>query len=273
MASSPVPVQVVQTGVLAGKTVVAIAAGEDHSLALCSDGTVAAWGSESYGGNRRRPIHRSHVPVAVNSSGVLAGKSVVRIAAGRRHSLVVCSDGTAVGWGFNIPANSEMAATLHSNLVPMPVDQSGVLAGKQIVALAGGEFFSLALCSDGTLASWGNNNSGQLGNGVSYVSSNVPVLVNQSGVLAGRTVVEIAPDTAMRWRAARTVSSPDGEPISTGTLATARPASGAASYGGWHGHTRRSHAPDLGPDLFSITLTHDGTLAAWGMEWIGPTRG
>ena len=39
-----VPVPVTTTGVLAGKTVVAIAAGGYHSLALCSDGTVAAWG-------------------------------------------------------------------------------------------------------------------------------------------------------------------------------------------------------------------------------------
>ena len=34
---------------LYGKTVVAIAAGSSHSLALCSDGTVAAWGYNAYG--------------------------------------------------------------------------------------------------------------------------------------------------------------------------------------------------------------------------------
>lgn len=48
------PVPVTTTGVLAGKTVVAIAAGGSapnagHSLAVCSDGTVAAWGWNSYG--------------------------------------------------------------------------------------------------------------------------------------------------------------------------------------------------------------------------------
>ena len=42
--NSSVPVVVNQTGVLASKTVVAIAAGNQHSLALCSDGTMAAWG-------------------------------------------------------------------------------------------------------------------------------------------------------------------------------------------------------------------------------------
>ena len=34
---------------LFGKTVVAVAAGDSHSLALCSDGTVAAWGYNTYG--------------------------------------------------------------------------------------------------------------------------------------------------------------------------------------------------------------------------------
>lgn len=43
------PVPVLQSGVLAGRTVVAVAAGASHSLALCADGTVAAWGNNLYG--------------------------------------------------------------------------------------------------------------------------------------------------------------------------------------------------------------------------------
>jgi hypothetical protein len=76
-------------GRLAGKTVVAIATGDSHSLALCSDGTVAAWGYNL------RPAWRQHhdqspVPVEVNTaSGVsaLSGKTVVAVAAGGFHSL------------------------------------------------------------------------------------------------------------------------------------------------------------------------------------------
>lgn len=189
-ASSPVPVRVVQTGVLAGKNVIAIAAGNDHNLALCSDGTVAAWGNTNHGKLGDGAATDRRFPVAVNTSGVLAGKRVVRIAAGHNHSLALCSDGTVVAWGRNDSGQLGNGQTLEAR-VPLTIQQSGVLAGKQVIALGGGEFFSLALCSDGTLASWGSNNSGQLGNG-GNLRSTVPVLVNRDGVLAGKSVVEIA---------------------------------------------------------------------------------
>ena len=41
------PVDVVSTGILADRILVSVAAGDVHSLALCSDGTVAAWGGNS----------------------------------------------------------------------------------------------------------------------------------------------------------------------------------------------------------------------------------
>ena len=47
------------------------------------------------------------------------------------------------------------------------------------------------MCTDGTLASWGNNASGQLGNN-STTSSNVPVLVNTSVLKAGERFVPLA---------------------------------------------------------------------------------
>jgi alpha-tubulin suppressor-like RCC1 family protein len=269
-ASSPVPVQVVQTGVLAGKTVIAIAAGEEHSLALCSDGTVAAWGTSIYGMIGDGAFTDRRVPVAVNTSGVLAGKTVVRIAAGRRHSLAVCSDGTAAGWGFNGSGQLGNGQALISNPLPLAVDQSGVLAGKQIAALAGGEHFTLALCTDGTLASWGSNNSG-LGTGVGYMSSNVPLLVNQSGVLAGRTVVEIA--TGYSHALARCT---DGflagwganfyGSLGDGTLSDQLLPVAVVNTGILSGRTPRDLAA---AGYFSFALNRDGILASWGWNGSG----
>lgn len=101
---SPVPVDVLVTGALAGKTVVAVAAGYEHSLALCSDGTVAAWGSNMNGQLGNNSTDGSPVPVAVNTdsgTSALFGKTVVAVAAGDRHSLALCSDGTVAAWGVN----------------------------------------------------------------------------------------------------------------------------------------------------------------------------
>src|ERR1017187_2879404 len=89
------PVPVTATGLLAGKTVVALAAGNAHSLALCSDGTVLAWGDNTYGQLGDNSITSRNVPGAVNTaSGVsaLSGKVVVGISAGFAHSLALCSD-------------------------------------------------------------------------------------------------------------------------------------------------------------------------------------
>ena len=75
--------------------------------------------------------------------------------------------------------------------MPVAVDRSGVLAGKFVIAAAAGINSSLALCSDGTLAAWGWNAGGELGNNT-QVDSYVPVLVTTSGLPAGQRFVAVA---------------------------------------------------------------------------------
>ncbi|MHA3770083.1 RCC1 domain-containing protein [Verrucomicrobiota bacterium sgz303538] len=191
--SSPVPVAVDTTGVLAGKTIVAVTAGQNHSLALCSDGTVAAWGDNRLGQLGRTSIQTSKVPVMVNNTaGALAGKTVISVAAGSAHSLALCTDGTLAAWGYNL--NGQLGNnSFTQSAVPLMVNNTaGALAGKTVIAVAAGNTHSLALCSDGTLAAWGNNARGQLGNnGSTTGSSVVPAAVDTSGVLAGKSVVSI----------------------------------------------------------------------------------
>ena len=61
----------------------AISTGDNHSLALKSDGTVVGWGS--YGSGQATP------PAGLSD--------VVAIAAGGFHGLALKLDGTVVGWG------------------------------------------------------------------------------------------------------------------------------------------------------------------------------
>ncbi|MCX6878707.1 MAG: cadherin-like beta sandwich domain-containing protein [Verrucomicrobia bacterium] len=196
--SSNHPLAVNTAGVLSGKPVVAVAAGGYHSLALCSDGTVAAWGFNSNGQLGNNSTTNSLVPVAVNTAGVLSGKTVVAIAAGgsfaSSHSLALCSDGTLTSWGDNNYGQLGNNSNVQSK-VPVAVSTAGVLADKTVVAVAAsgayGSAHSLALCSNGTLAAWGYNAYGQLGNG-SVTDSPVPVAVNAAGVLSGKMVIAVA---------------------------------------------------------------------------------
>jgi len=176
-------VLVTQEGALDGKTVTAIAAGDLTTVALCSDGTVTAWGYNAFGQLGNNSTINSTVSVLVTQSGVLAGKTVTAIACGSGHSLALCSDGTLAAWGYNNNGQLGNNSTSSSS-VPVLVIQNGVLAGKAVTAIATSDSHNIALCADGSLAAWGYNVYGQLGNN-STSSSSVPVLVNTSALQAG----------------------------------------------------------------------------------------
>ncbi len=278
--SRSLPVPVTATGVLASKTVVAIAGGSGHSLALCSDGTVAAWGNNSSGQLGDNTRTQRNVPVAVNAvSGVSAlyGKTVVAIAAGLGHSLALCSDGTVAAWGDNSYGqlgDNRVSGLL--SLVPVAVNRdSGVSAlyGKTVVAIAGGGSHSLALCSDGTVAAWGYNVSGQLGDNTT-TQRLVPVAVNTaSGVSAlyGKLVVAIAAGcwhslalcsdgTVAAW--GRNAEGEVGDNTTTARLvpvAVDTVSGVSALYG-------KTVVALRAGQMHSLALCSDGAVAAWGFN-------
>ncbi|HTR88573.1 MAG TPA: IPT/TIG domain-containing protein, partial [Solirubrobacteraceae bacterium] len=169
----------------------AVAAGGEHSLALLAGGTVDAWGGDEYCqlGYRAVKIHEeeeeiieepeeepfSDVPVAVEGlNGVHA------IAAGGRHSLALLSGGGVMAWGNG--SSGQLGNGAAPACQPSPVAVSG-LAGVSSVA-AGGED-SMALLSDGAVMSWGEDKSGELGDGSFGAFSDVPVQVVGLGEVAG----------------------------------------------------------------------------------------
>ncbi len=155
------------TGTLAG--VSAIAAGGAHSLALKSDGTVVAWGSDIYGqlGNGAMIVADRSAPVEVLSIGGIGLLSnVVAIAAGNLHSLALTSVGAVVAWGTDGNGQLGNGAVIGDQPAPVAVlgvGGSGTLT--DVTAIAAGALHNLALRSDGTVVGWGNDFYGQLGNG------------------------------------------------------------------------------------------------------------
>ncbi|MFC7337592.1 hypothetical protein ACFQY0_10420 [Haloferula chungangensis] len=188
-ASSATPVAVSRSGVLAGKTVTAISSGSVHNVALTSDGSLITWGSNQYGQLGTGSTMGSPTPVEISNSGDLAGRSVVSIAAGGNHTLVLTADGRIYSWGAN--QDGQLGGSSYSSSIPLPVSGDGLIDGKTVVAIAAGAAHSLAVTSDGRVYAWGDNRSDQLGTG-SFFGSSIPTAVGTDGLLAGKTIVAVA---------------------------------------------------------------------------------
>jgi hypothetical protein len=174
--------------VLGLSNVVAISAGGGHSLALLADETVRAWGENSNGElGDGTTIDRS-TPVQVKGTGG-AGflNKVTAIAAGEFHSLALLNDGRVLAWGSNEYGQLGDGTNTDSNVPVQVKGTGGSGAINNVAAVAAGGFHSLALLKNGTVLAWGNNESGQLGDG-SNTDSTLPVTVSElknSSIIAG----------------------------------------------------------------------------------------
>ena len=134
----------------------AIAAGDNYSLALRSSGSLYAWGTNKFGqlgdGTRRLSITPKLIGTAAD-----VWKAV---AVGYTHSLAIKNDGTLYTWGNNSHGQLGRVTT-----TPWSATPTRIGTDSDWKAAAGGTEHSLALKNDGTLHSWGDNSSGQLGDG------------------------------------------------------------------------------------------------------------
>ncbi|MBF1024810.1 MAG: hypothetical protein HXK98_02875, partial [Candidatus Nanogingivalaceae bacterium] len=176
---SNVPVAVSTTGALAGKTIKRIAAGIWHTCAIASDDKVYCWGDNGNGQLGNGSTTQSNVPVAVSTTGALAGKTIKRIATGSDHACAVTTDNQVYCWGRNSNGELGNGSTADSN-VPVAVSMPGTLAGKTIKRLSGGSYRTCAIAYDNQVYCWGNNDHGQFGNN-STTSSRTPVATSSNG--------------------------------------------------------------------------------------------
>lgn len=105
---------------------VSVAAGEKHTVVLQADGTVHAFGDNTYG--------------QCDAEGI---KNAVAVAAGARHTVILMEDGTVRAFGDNTHG------------------QCSVSEWKDVISVTAGEHHTAALLSDGTAVAVGSNRSGQ----------------------------------------------------------------------------------------------------------------
>ncbi|MDR0596872.1 MAG: Ig-like domain-containing protein [Clostridiales Family XIII bacterium] len=164
---------------LSGTRITKVATSDDASLALDENGNVYEWG-ECINGQLNSLPGGNGVDYNVTPSAVafLSDKNIVGIEAGLNFSVALGSDGKVYTWGENYYGQLG-DGTNGSLTVPAAVS---MLDGKNIVSIAAGPSFALALGSDGKIYAWGENYYGQLGNGQKgpNKSSNTPVQTDLS---------------------------------------------------------------------------------------------
>ncbi len=238
-----------QTSGLSG--IVAVAAGASHGLALKNDGTVWAWGNNSYGQLGDGTTKQRLAPVQVEGLS-----SIIAIGAGQDHSLAVRSDGTVWAWGYN--CSGQIGDNTTTNRL-VPVQVSNLIGA---VAVAGGGTHSLALRNDGTVWAWGENDWGQIGDGSTAPERKTPVqVIGLNGIVA----VAAGAIHSMALNSAGTVwtwGDNDYAQLGSGTVGgqqntpvQVNGVSGVVSIG--------TSANSWG----SLVLKSDGTVWSWGELW------
>lgn len=230
--------------------IVEVAAGNTHTLARRSDGVVFAWGGNAFG-QLGVPITTvsSTVPVQVSIS------AVTRIAAGGSHSMAIDDNGVAWAWGSNL------SGQLGDGTVANTSGPVQILVA-DVVGIAGGAQHALALDSHGDVWVWGLNGFGQLGRGFQGsftqpfpVPERVPGPSNIAAIAAGdlHNLAVTAEGRVWVWGYNSVGQAGIGETTAanTGLL-----------------DAIELDLEDIvsvsGGDVFSLALTNDGDVYAWG---------
>lgn len=191
--NSAVPVAVDTSGVLSGKSITSISTRGSHTCVIAS-GQPYCWGLNSSGQLGNGTTTNSFVPTAVNTGGVLSGKTTTALSVGERHTCVIAS-GQAFCWG---DASSEqlgngwITSTSVSNTfaTPVAVSTDTGLAGKTVTSISAGAIHTCAVAS-GQPYCWGYGGGGQRGDGTTTANVNKPVTVVTNGALSNKTVTAI----------------------------------------------------------------------------------
>lgn len=230
--------------------VIAIAAGDNHTLAVTESGDVWAWGRNAFG-QLGENSGDSSTPVKVSG---LSG--IVAVAAGAEHSVALQSDGTVWTWGRNTTGQLGNGETTDVNNTPRKVP--GLT---NIMEIAAGDNHTLALKQDGTtIWAWGSNAYGQLGDG-GREDKLYPIQVQGingvTSIAAGDNHTIALKNDGTVWEWGRNAS---GIGTSRSTPVQIKGASNMVSIGGGGG-----------ADSFTLTVRQDGTVWSWNSTSSDPT--
>lgn len=148
-----------------------ISCSSNHCIAIKADGTLWAWGQNSYGELGDGTFIGKRSPIQIGNS--TNWKSVSAGSGSSYFSLALKTDGTLWSWGYN--DNGQLGdGTLNNQSIPAQVGNDTTWN-----IISTGQRHCLAIKKDETLWAWGDNYSGQLGDGTTIDKSS-PIQIGSS---------------------------------------------------------------------------------------------
>jgi alpha-tubulin suppressor-like RCC1 family protein len=283
--SSSVPVQVRGVGGVGNLTGASsvTASGKFTCAYITASQSVVCWGRNASGQLGNGSIDgadNAHTTptavVGVGGAGTLG--NVTAITSGANHACALLSSGGVDCWGLDDHGQLGNGGAIPGTNSGSPVQVAGV-GGTGILAgatqISGGRMHVCALLSDHSVACWGRNENGELGNGTTTTSS-FPVhtlnITTATQVSAGEyhSCALLADGTAQCWGAAAYGQIGDGTTADTSTPVTVI---GPGGFGTLAGLANISAG---GGDItetndyeHTCALTTDGTVICWGQNNYG----
>jgi alpha-tubulin suppressor-like RCC1 family protein len=158
-------------------TAARVVAGDEFACALMQDGSVKCWGL----GESGQRGDGSFTTFGFTPGDVTGLTGASQVAAGYGHACALIVDGSIRCWGENREGQLGNGATADPG-VAEPVTVTGVTGA---LAIATGAYHTCAIMPDRTVACWGRNDQGQLGDGTLTTSSTPVQVVTGSGPLTG----------------------------------------------------------------------------------------
>ncbi|KAM6441453.1 putative E3 ubiquitin-protein ligase HERC6 [Liasis olivaceus] len=141
-------------------SVIQVACGHYHSIALTKDGRVFSWGQNVHGQlGLGKEFSSQANPCNISS---LAGIPLAQVAAGGAHSFVLSHSGIVYGWGRNNAHQLGLSQKTAKEQVFKPYS-IGALRNLEVTYVSCGDEHTAVLTKSGSVFTFGDDSAGQLG--------------------------------------------------------------------------------------------------------------
>ena len=180
--NAPYPVRETTTTVISQ-----IAAGNEHTCSLNSEGKLHCWGRGINGELGRDVFLASYTPAAVNMNN-FGTESVKQVVSGDRFTCASTVEGTAFCWGYNATGRTGVGSVAGRTQYPTKVKGFN---GKKVESISAGDSHACAVISGGQeVYCWGRNHNGQLGNTASGYRNTASRASFGSSILSGGKTIK-----------------------------------------------------------------------------------